>query len=183
MSRSIRLEPIPASEAFDTTDYAPTFASSGFRACRLHGPASLVRLVHGERYSILASNAYWIEAAVFQKFLAEARSEIARQGDAPPAHLVGLHMRFQLRDALAVSRDWSDLDHYIELHLPPGQALVALVGQAAGQPYYSVRQSADHARAEAANIRLPGGGEQIVIDFKHPSNRDAVRFVSGTIPF
>lgn len=185
MLSSIRYETIPGAEAFDPSAYAPTFAASSFRPCRIHGPASLIRLVQGGRYSMLLTNPgeYWIDGAYFERFLAQSRAEIAAQGHDPEGPFPGLHARFQLRDTLAVSRDWSHLDSYIELHLPSGESLVALVGKAAGQPYYSDRQATDQARAEAAGIRLPGRGEQIVVDFKHSANRDAVRFVRGPFLF
>lgn len=187
MATTLRHDPLPPGEAATLLKHAATFIPGQASPVRLHGPLNLVRLIQRSRYSVMLDTPgdFWIEAALFHSFLAAARADLAAQNIGTRGPLVGLHARFQLRDALAVCADWSLLDHFIELRLPPGQSLVALMGQAAAQPYYSLdtHRSDDHRRAEAAGIRLPGKATQVVIDFHHPDNRDAVRFVRGPRPF
>lgn len=185
MSLSLRHEFLSSDEGFSNESYLSTFVPGTCKPCRIHGPANLVRLVDGSRYSPFGPSPgdFWMEEIVFLNFMAAAAADLASQNRQPDPALTGLHARFQLRDGLAVSRDWSNLDQYIRLVLPAGDSLIALVGPAAGQGYYSSNRPEDRARAGAAGITLPGLTEQIIINFNYPDNEPVRRYVSGPFLF
>ncbi len=186
MSFSIPHEVVQPGEAFPADPYVPTFANGRCTPCRLLGPASLVRLVDSSRYfSASPPGDFWMEESLFRMFIANAHSDLLSQNKGLPPHLVGLHARFQLRDALAVSRDWSNLDCFISLTLPPGASVIALVGEARGQSYYSAEfhDQAARAKAEEIGVTLPGGRVQVVIDFQFHANQTARNWVRGPFPF
>ena len=185
MLLSIRHEILSPDEVFSDSAYRSTFVSGLCQPCRLHGPGTLVRLVDSSRYSVMNSSAgdYWREECVFRGFLQQARADLMSQGVTASPHLVGLHARFQLRDGFAVSRDWSNIDHFIQMDLPAGTSVVALVGPATSQTYYSSKQPVDQARAAAAGISLPGSLNQIIINFDFPANEPAKSLIRGPYPF
>jgi hypothetical protein len=185
MSLSLRHDFLASDESFSSASYLSTFVAGDCRPCRIHGQGTLIRLVDSSRYNPFAPSPgdYWTEAAVFQRFMLDAAADLAAQNRAPNAALTGLYARFQLRDGLAVSRDWSNLDAYIVLELSPGQSVVALVGPARGQGYYSVKQPVERGKAEAAGITLPGLTDQIVINFEFEENRKVLSHVRGPFVF
>ncbi len=117
---------------------------------------------------------FWFDESLFQRLRSMARADLA--GNAS-GDLVGLHMRFTARDALAVSRNWNEFDATISITIGPGESIVALEGRTREQPYFS-QGHADHAQAKSAGISLPGGEKQYVVDFNYPANlRFATRIV------
>jgi len=158
-----------------------TFDSSGSSIQKIIGPGSLIRLVDGSRYNPnhISPAEYWMDEEVFRRALAAAHQDLKGQGHGARQDLLGLHARFQLRDGLAVSRDWSNLDRYIRLTLPAGASIYASVGRTRTQPYYSSSKPEDQARANAAGVSLPGLSQQIVINFQHEANKPARRFITG----
>ncbi|MBN8459297.1 MAG: hypothetical protein J0M04_15815 [Verrucomicrobia bacterium] len=183
MPANLHVEPVAPDLVPSAGRFAATFLG-GFQTVRLHGPCKLIRLVENPRFRQDRPGDYWMEAdTFFQARLAAARDLAAQnveEGKRPA--LAGLIVRFILRDQLAVCRDWSGLDSFIALDLPPGMSLLALIGNAKMQPYYSTSDPG-HAGAEAAGVRLPGLGVQIVIDFQLPENRPAAAMVSQPMPF
>lgn len=183
MLNGIRIQAIDPAQVPSSTRYAGTFLGD-FKTVRLFGPCNLIRLVAGHRFQQDRPGDYWMEANLFQQARLAAARDLSQQQIDPakrPAY-AGMIVRFLLRDQLAVSRDWSDLDMFVTLNLPPGASVLALIGQAKMQPYYSPQDPA-HAGAEAAGIRLPGLGTQIVIDFQLPDNRHAASLVSPPMGF
>jgi hypothetical protein len=114
MSLSLRHDFLASDESFSSASYLSTFVAGDCRPCRIHGQGTLIRLVDSSRYNPFAPSPgdYWTEASVFQRFMLDAAADLAAQNRAPNAALTGLYARFQLRDGLAVSRDWSNLDAY-----------------------------------------------------------------------
>lgn len=183
MLTGIRIEPVTATLIPSAARFAGTFLGT-YQTVRLHGPCRLIRLVQGARFRHENPGDYWMEANLFQQARLAAARDLSQQQLDPTKRpgYAGMIVRFLLRDQLAVSRDWSDLDSFVALSLPPGSSVLALLGQAQMQPYYSPQDPA-HAGAEAAGIRLPGLGTQIVIDFQLPDNRHAASLVSPPMGF
>lgn len=184
MFTGIRHEILDPSAAAAASRHAGTFLGGRFQAVRLHGACNLVRLVG--RNSIFQSlpGDFWMEGNLFRQAFFDASMELRQQGYSGEKHgaYSGMMARFLLRDMLGVSHDWSNLDMFVSLDIPPGKSLIALVGQARMQPYYSPNDPA-HAGAEAADVRLPGLGTQIVIDFKQKENQYAANLVSAPMVF
>lgn len=183
MLNGIRIEAIDPAQVPSAPRFAGTFLGA-FRTVRLFGPCHLIRLVAGHRFQQERPGDYWMEANLFQQARQAAARDLGRQQIEPgkrPGY-AGMIVRFLLRDQLAVSRDWSDLDMFVTLNLPQGSSVLALIGQAKMQPYYSPQDPA-HDGAEAVGIRLPGLGTQIVIDFQLPENRQAASLVSPPMGF
>lgn len=183
MITGIRTEPVPASQIPSAANFANTFLGN-YQTVRLLGPFRLIRLVQCHRHSQEKPGDYWMETNLFQQARLTAARDLA-SGNIEPAKrpgYAGMIVRYLLRDQLAICRDWSDLDAFVSLDLPAGSSVLALLGQAQMQPYYSPRDPA-HPGAEAGGIRLPGLGTQIVIDFKNPENQYAARLVSSPMVF
>ena len=161
-----------------------SFHNQVFHTESLQRPLSLVRLVERQRHLATQSRnseTYWMLKQDFQKLQQEARRELGKQGIANPA-LTGLYMRFEARDDLAVCRDWSHLDSYLIWDIPPQSGVLAYIGQAARQPYYS-KKAKTHQRAEAAGVSLPGLGTQLVIDFNLKENFSHKSLIRGPFLF
>ena len=187
---------IPEKDGFSVKpEIQQSFATSpGF--FKLTGPGRLIRLVQFGKTTrtgeILQPSRFagdcWFEERLFQRLRASALAELATQNGTqsgtaqytPRKDLMGLHMKFNLRDSLAVSRDWNDFDAYVSFSFGPNEAVVALVGKIKGQSYYSVNNPG-HAGAESAGISLPGGEDQYVIDFSFPANRRLANRINGPV--
>ena len=184
MLHGIQHEILGPPAAGNATRHANTFLGGNFQTVRIQGPCNLVRLVGPSSIYQTQPGDFWLEANLFSQAFYQASVELRQQGFSgeKQGSYAGMMARFLLRDMLGVSHDWSNLDMFVSLNLPPGASLIALIGQARMQPYYSPNDPA-HAGAETANIRLPGLGTQIVIDFLLPDNRYAARLVSAPMVF
>lgn len=191
---SYPVESIKLTEAWvPDSDTVQSFAH-GYRACRLRGPARLVRLLsHAGRApegQIYGPNrlegSYWFEERDLERLRRLAHADLkATSGPGEksgPSYRLGMSLRIQLRDLLAIRRDWTpSFDYRVILALPTGAALVALVGQIRGQPVYSEHVDGADGAAKAG-ITLPGGLVQYVIDFEFPANRSGLRFIGNPMP-
>ena len=169
-----------------------TFQSGTYRAKELKGPLQLIRLVNSQFYTAGSQKnvpSFWMRAPLFESMRRTAEKELRNQGIRDRDGLVGIHMRFQLRDKLAVCGNWSPLDSFIRLNLPKGSSVIAFVGKVKGQPYYDPSDKYDpdakakSQQASAGGIALPGGAIQVVIDFSLPENRAMKRHISGPFTF
>jgi hypothetical protein len=167
-----------------------SFGVGVYQPCRILGPARLVRLLshaaqaaEGQMYEANREDGpYWFEEADFLKIKAAAAAELKAQGrlSDPRARfkfLVGMYMRHELRNVLAVSRDWTpSFDYYLVLAIPAGASVIALEGTIGDQPVYS-NDFTD--QPTAAGMRLIGGLRQYVIRFDFPANQQAVKWFEG----
>ena len=184
MLPGIHHEILPPQVASSSARYQETFLGGQSTTVKIHGSCQLVRLVGKNSIFQTTPGDFWMEGNLFRQAFYQASMELRQQGfeGEKQGSYAGMMARFLLRDLLGVSRDWSNLDMFVTLNLPPGSSIIALVGKARMQPYYSPTDPA-HAGAEAADIRLPGLGTQIVIDFKQPENQHAARLVSPPMVF
>lgn len=160
------------------------------RWCKLTGAGRLVRLVpeiamtssRATTEAILKKKpSYWFTESLFLHLHSEAKRELSAQltGSRSPVasmnSLIGLYMRHCFRQDLAVSKDWTEeFAGYAVLTLRPQDSMLAMVGPIRDQPYYS-QSDPRHAFAESKDTRLPGGAEQIVIDFNLAENASLLR--------
>jgi hypothetical protein len=191
-SNMLKLDSIPASEAWQPDPDTISSFSGPYRACRLQGPATLVRLVttggrapEGQRFEAnRRDGSFWFTEQDFLRLKAQALADLRGQGDPRRLHdRLGMYLRHQFRDLLAVRRDWTpSFDGYVRLSLSAGESLVALVGAVDGQPVYSPSFSGE-ASSRQAGIRLAGGLTQFVIDFRFPPNRAHASRIVGPFIF
>ena len=178
----IKLETIPSSQAWQpNADTVYSFAG-GHRTCRVHGAARLVRLLshagqapEGQFYGANRDDGeFWFAEADFLRIKAAAEADLRQQGGWDPARArdrISMYLRHQLRDLLAVRRDWTpSFDYYALLNVPGGESLVALVGKVRKQPVYSPDFPGEEL-ARKAGLELPGGLTQYVINFTFPANQ------------
>lgn len=184
MLTGIHHEILDPSAAASASRHAGTFLGGRYQTVRIHGACNLVRLVGPNSVFQSQPGDFWMAGNIFRQAFFDASMELRQQGYSGEKQgaYSGMMARFLLRDMLGVSHDWSNLDMYVSLDIPQGKSLIALVGQARMQPYYSPNDPS-HAGAEAANIRLPGLGVQIVVDFRNPENQYAAKLVSAPMVF
>lgn len=188
----VQLESIASSEAWQPDADTVSSFSGPYRACRLKGPATLVRLVttggrapEGQKFKAnRRDGSFWFAERDFQRLKAQAHADLRGQGNSKQLHdRLGMYLRHQFRDLLAVRRDWTpSFDGYVRLSLTAGESLVALVGAANGQPVYSPNFSGESS-ARLAGIALAGGLTQFVIDFGFPANRGHASRIVGPFTF
>jgi hypothetical protein len=113
---------------------------------------------------------------------ADLRTQASRDGSQEKLKSrLGMYLRHQFRDLLAVRRDWTpSFDYYILLDIPLRKAVIALQGTVGEQPVYS-NNFPGAAAAKKARIRLQGGLKQYVIDFRFPPNADAVGWIDKSL--
>lgn len=191
----IRIEPIPRSSAWTPSpDTVNSFSNGMYRPCKIVGAARLVRLLshagqapEGQMYKAnLVEGSFWFDEQDYLSIKFEAEADLraqARTGD-PQDKLgfrIGMYLRHQFRNLLAVRRDWTpSFDYYILLDIPANNGVVALEGFVAEQPVYS-NVFPGAAEAEKAKIRLVGGLKQYVIDFSFPPNQRAVDWIAKSL--
>jgi hypothetical protein len=194
----IRTKDLRESDAWKpSVDERNSFDAGQYQPCELKGPARLVRLLahggkapEGQSYNASRTDGpYWFAEADFLRMREEAKSQLSadlRSGETKETldSRISWQMRFQLRDVLAVRRDWSpSFDYFIVLSIPEGKGVVALKGSVAGQPVYT-NNFKGAARAKRGGIRLKGGLLQYVIHFDHPANAAAKAWIDPTLqPF
>ena len=179
------MQPMSASNGFPVSSQILQSFASPPAFYRIGGPGRLLRLVQlakitrtGEvqKQSKFAGDC-WFDERLYQRLRADALAQLAEQnGDGkrlmdnvPRTDLVGLHMRFPLRDLLAVSSNWNEFNAYVSFSFGPKESLVALVGKTKAQDYYSV-EDPRHETAKRADVGLLGGEDQFIIDFTFPAN-------------
>jgi hypothetical protein len=196
----LRLETLPPSAAWQPD--ADTIASfdGAYRVCRLHGPARLMRLLtlggvaaEGQGYDPNApQGSFWFAEANFQRLKMMAEADLRSQsgpGILPEATMrshLRMYLRLQLRDFLAVRRNWTpSFDRGARLSVPKGESLVALVGRVRWQPVYSPEFVGEPAARdlERMGLRLPGGLTQYVINFSFPTNHPARAWIQTGVMF
>jgi len=166
--------------------------------CKITGPSRFIRLVSERAIRASPSEtqkwlkqkpSYWFNEPLFLQLREQARRELSRQltGSkspiAPMNALIGLYMRHCFRQDLAVSKDWTeDFAGYSVLTLRPQDSMLSMVGPIKDQPYYS-QSDPRHSFAESKDTRLPGGAEQIVIDFNLADNGSLLGRVETPIRF
>ena len=188
----LKLDFIPASEAWQPDADTISSFSGPYRACRLKGPTTLVRLVttggrapEGQRFEAnRRDGSFWFAERDFQRLKAQALADLRGQGNSKQLQdRLGMYLRHQFRDLLAVRRDWTpSFDGYVRLSLTAGESLVALVGAVKGQPVYSSGFPGESS-ARLAGIGLAGGLTQFVIDFRFPANRGHASRIIGPFAF
>lgn len=198
----ISLTTLPDSAGWErSADEVSSFRGPS-RFAELGGPARLVRLLSSvtggggarrspEGESVMANRVdgkFWLAAEDFERMRARARAEIAAQARgggfrASREQLASLHLRMQLREGLAVSRDWAfgDFGKYVVLSVPAGARLVVLVGTVEAQPVYSGDRP-DLAEV-ARGMKLAGGLTQYVIRFDFPANAAAHGWLGAPVTF
>ena len=187
-----RLDYLQPSEAWQPdADTIRSFSGAG-RPCRVHGVARLVRLVtfggqapEGQAYDPnRRDGSFWFAETDFLRLRSQAEADLRSQGN--PGRLgdrLGMYLRHQFRDLLAVRRDWTpSFDGYVVLSLPAGKWLIAFVGRVNEQPVYSPSFPGE-ASARLTGLRLAGGLTQYVINFDFPANRHGRRFIGAPLPF
>lgn len=184
----IRLQRISPSGAWrPDNETLHSFAGSICCSCRILGSSRLVRLlsvtgqsIEGEWHKANSEEgSYWFAESDFQRVRREAVAKVHASGESQ-RHLakgVAFYVRDRLRNALAISRNWTPrFDYFVVLTVPNGASLTAFEGRVASQPVYS----ADYAGGEAARkagLELKGRFQQFVIDFKFPANQAAVNWI------
>ena len=147
---------------------------------RVPGPARLVRLLshagqapEGQFYAPNREDgSYWFEEAALWKLKTDAQADLRAQGKCNSSALAA-YLRLQLRDVLAIRRDWTpSFDYYALLEIPAKASLIALIGRIKKQGVYS-RNIPGSSSAGTRGIFLPGGLTQYVINFAHPPNARA----------
>lgn len=119
---------------------------------------------------------FWFAEHDFLRIRSQAVADLRSQGGAGDWRRrlklrVGMYMRHQLRDLLAVRRDWTpSFDYYEVLEVPAKESVVALEGFVGDQPVYS---DGFPGAESAKSIRLAGGLRQYVIRFDFPANQKA----------
>jgi hypothetical protein len=95
-----------------------------------------------------------------------------------------MYLRHELRQVLAIRRDWtSSFDGYVVMTVPSGASLAAFRGPIRQQAVYSPGTPGAEG-ANAAGLRLEGGLMQFVIRFDFASNRAATNWIMrAPIPF
>jgi hypothetical protein len=172
-----------------TPDAATANSFQGaWRACRIIGPARLVRLLshcgqapEGQMYSAnRLDGSYWFAETDLLKIRAAAEADLksqASQGQGVNSTRLGLYLRLRLRSLLAVSRDWTpSFDYYAGLTIPSSGLVTALAGTIKEQPVYSPDFPGE-ASAREAGLKLEGGFKQYVIRFDFPANKAALKWI------
>ena len=181
-----------------------TFRSGQYSTIKLKPGIKLIRLIDHKLSHKLGNHEFWFLEHDFQKLKKLAEADLKTQQAAPnkavAQNRLEVYLKFQLRDYLAISRQWSDLDGIVRI-TTPHNPLIALVGPAKKQPYFysdfnhkGYKESEErvsranksgiglpsgkHAKtasqvAESAGISLPGGITQFIIDFNNPANKKA----------
>lgn len=115
---------------------------------------------------------YWFPEDLFWK-IADEIDDLAQNEE-----LRGYYLRYLLREALAVSHDWSSLVTVFQFALPPGETVRVAVGFAAPQPFLAVESGA-LARAVPPGL-FDGGAVQYVIDVRGSERLKS--YVRGPMP-
>jgi hypothetical protein len=188
----IRLDYLRPSEAWRPDFQTIVSFAMPHRACRIRGPARLVRLItvggQAPEGQFFGPNdpegAFWFAEDDFLMLKACAQADLGGQGRPDRfGERLGMYLRHQFRDVLAVRRDWTpSFDGYVLLSVPAGASVTALVGWIKEQPVYSPKFPGE-ASGRLAGIRLAGGLTQYVINLKFPANRPARRWIGASQPF
>ncbi len=127
---------------------------------------------------------FWFAEQDFFRLKGQAAADLRGQGGSDQLRKrLGMYLRLQLRDFLAVRRDWTpSFDGYVVLSLPAGASVIALVGRVNEQPVYS-SDFPGEASARQAGIILPGGLTQYVIRFGFEPNRHARKCIIPPFEF
>jgi len=187
-----KMEYLQPSEAWQPdADTISSFAGP-YRACRIHGPARWVRLVtiggqapEGQRFRPnRLDGGFWFAESDFLHLKNHAEADLRTQGGGGQlGDRLGMYLRHQFRDLLAVRRDWTpSFDGYVVLSVPAKASVIALVGRVKGQPVYSPTFPGE-ASARLAGITLAGGLMQYVINFEFTANRNCRSFIGTSLPF
>lgn len=181
----MKKEPLPDREGFQISIQTEQSFQGRPRFYRLSGPGALVRLVQFGRTdrtgkSLIASKfegSCWFEERHYQIFRTRALQQLSAERGAARSEpwMVGLHMKFNLREDFAISQDWNLFDAYITFSFGPNESIVILAGKTYAQPYYSAADP----RHNSTGMVLAGMGEQYVIDFQFPANRHLVDRIRG----
>ena len=192
----IRTELIPFNAAWGGT-LESTISNSfkhGYSPSRLHGPAQFLRLLYeggmgAEGFKKKPSHAlgcFWFAEADILRIKAELQADLKKQEPSNRAtHLnrMGFALRNEIRQKLAICRDWSPrFDTFARLTIPPQQAVVGLIGEAKGQDVYSP-DFPGHESAIAPDTNLSGGLMQYVIRFDIPANAAATNWIEPHLNF
>lgn len=191
----IRTQQIPRSAAWiPDRDTVNSFTNGIYQPCKILGPARLVRLLshagqapEGQIYRAnLEEGSFWFDEQDYFRIKAEAEADLRSQGGKEDASAklksrIGIYLRHQFRNLLAVRRNWTpSFDYYVVLEIPTGNSVVALEGSVAQQPVYS-SDFPGAAAAKKAGIRLEGGLKQFVIDFRFTANSKAVGWIERNL--
>src|SRR6266705_1788910 len=129
----IRVEQIPRSAAWTPSpDQVNSFTNGVCRPCRIIGPACVVRLLshagqapEGQMYKAnLDEGSFWFDEQDYFKIRTAAEADLRGQAGRDDAKeklksRLGMYLRHQFRDLLAVRRDWTpSFDYYIVLDVP-----------------------------------------------------------------
>lgn len=187
-----RIEHLSRSEAWQPdADTVTSFQHAAFTACRVLGPARLVRLLchagvapEGQTYGANRQDgSFWFTEDQFHQLRAAAIADLRSQGGGSERDRLRAYLRLQLRDVLAVRRDWTpSFDYFAVLAIPDGKAAVALMGKIAGQPVYDPSTYAGQ-QSSRQGVFLAGGLTQYVIDFRFKANSGLERCIQGPFGF
>jgi len=165
-----------------------------YQPCKILGPARLVRLLshagqapEGQMYRPnLEEGSFWFDEQDYFRIRSEAEADLTAQagrGDQLEKlkSRIGVYLRHQFRDLLAVRRNWTpSFDYYIVLAVPVNSSVVALEGSVGEQPVYS-NDFPGAAAAKKAKIRLAGGLKQYVINFRFSPNSKAIGWIDRSL--
>lgn len=191
----IRTQQIPRSGAWTPDrDTVNSFTNGIYQPCKILGAARLVRLLshagqapEGQMYKAnLEEGSFWFDEQDYFRIKAAAEADLRSQAGKEDASAklksrIGIYLRHQFRNLLAVRRNWTpSFDYYVLLEIPAGSSVIALEGSVAQQPVYSSDFQGATA-AKKAGIRLEGGLKQFVIDFRFPANSKAASWIDSTL--
>ncbi len=192
----IRTEVIPFSEAWggmlDST-ISNSF-KNGYSPSRLHGPARFLRLLYEggmgaegfEKKPSHALGCFWFAEDDILKIKADLEADLKKQGSLDRAtylNRLGFALRNEIRQKLAICRDWSPrFDAFARLTIPLQRMVVGLIGEAKGQNVYS-SDFPGHESAIAPDTNLSGGLMQYVIRFDIPANDAATKWIEPRLNF
>jgi hypothetical protein len=193
----IRTRQIRRSDAWGPTpDQVNSFANGIYRPCKILGlgkGARLVRLVRragrapeGQEFEGGSPKGeFWFDEQEYFRIKSEAEDDLksqAREGDRQEQirARLGMYLRFEFRNCLAVRRDWTpSFDFYVVLAIPTNEDVIALEGFVGVQPVYS-NYFKGAATAKKGEVKLEGGLKQYLIDFKFPPNAKAIKWIDKT---
>jgi hypothetical protein len=195
-SSHIRTETIDEKEAWGESPSSQVANSfkNGYVPARLFGPARFVRLLYGggvgaEGFSKNPSNVYgcfWINEEDLLHIRDALRNDLSNQesaGKAVSMNRMGFALRHELRQMLAICRDWTPtFDFVARLAVPRDGSVVGLVGGAKGQHVYS-SEFPDYQSAIADDTDLSGGLMQYVMRFDIPANQPASHWIQSDLNF
>ena len=194
-SSYIRTETIRQEEAWGGAPNAQITNSfkAGYSPSRIFGPARFLRLLYGggmgaEGFKLNPSNVYgcyWFAEDDVLQIKARLAEDLNKEPASRDTYLnrMAFALRNELRQGLAVCRDWSPrFDTFARLTLPAQKSVVGLTGVAKGQHVYS-SEFPGQAVAIAPDTELSGGLRQYVIRFDLPANAAAIGWIHDGLRF